>query len=824
MAMAEGAQFFDDAAAAASLLTTYRPRPGLYDEMMDADGNIRPHWHRLIQSIGQLGADELRGRFERADRYLKRSGVFHRLYDEDPRTERPWPLSHLPLVVSAGDWDTIRAGVLQRAGLLEAVLSDIYGEGRCVREGKLPALLIAGSPEFLRPLHGVPSAGGRHISLYAADVGRDAAGRWWVIRDRTQAPSGMGYALENRIAVSRALGDLYRAYEIERLAPFFEAFRTRLAAYRQPGDAGICLLTPGPLNEAYFEHAYLARYLGFRLVEGQDLMVRRDRVYLRTIAGEAPVNALWRRIDADFADPIELNTGSSLGVPGLTQAVRAGNLVCANALGSGLAEAPALMSFLPALASHVLGEPLAMPNVATWWCGQPAERQFVLENIDRLVMLPALSPAGPGAFTRGSLPGAETEPQRRAALRADILRRGMDYAGQEPVALSTVPVWANGQLEPRPFVLRVYAAATAEGWTIMPGGLALVGGSADARSVTFQQGARSADVWVMGDRPIEPVTLLPAPESIAVRRGDGALPSRVADNLFWLARYTERAEMTLRLIRALAGRLTERDGWQRPDSAALLDLLFKWGATASPSGTGPLGIVASALFGHDRPGTVVNLIGAARGAMSVIRDRIPPDAWRALEDVGEQLRTAAADDPSESAIVDAAGAALRIMAAATALEVESMDRLSGWHFLQLGARIERGIATCRITRQLAGADAVTDSLEALLELTDSHTTYRIRYPVAARLPVIDLVLLDESNPRSLAFSLQRIDGHARLLDDSPAGGTPSPAAQLASALVSAVAELQPETCDPSTLIGIENQLMRLSGVFAESYFNHRRPA
>ena len=347
------------------LLSGYRPLPGIFDEMVDREGRVRAHWQPLLAMLARLGPSEIGRRFAAADRHLRDSGVFYRVYEDASGAERPWPLSHLPLLIDAAEWQALKAGLVQRAELLEAVLADAYGPANLVREGRLPAVVIAGNPEFLRPLVGVAPAGGAHLRFYAVDVGRSPDGHWWVLGDRTQAPSGAGYALENRLALSRAMPEVYRGLKVERLAPFFQAFQAELSTLNRQDDSRVCVLTPGPMNETYFEHAYLARYLGFLLVEGEDLTVREDGVFIRTVSGLKRAEVLVRRLDADFADPLELNARSRLGVPGLVQAVRDGTVVIANALGSGVVEARALLSFLPALAPTVLGSDLMLPNVAT---------------------------------------------------------------------------------------------------------------------------------------------------------------------------------------------------------------------------------------------------------------------------------------------------------------------------------------------------------------------------------------------------------------------------------------------------------------------------
>jgi uncharacterized circularly permuted ATP-grasp superfamily protein len=335
----------------------YRPLPGVFDEMMDGDGRVRAHWRPFLGMLAALGADEINRRFAAADRYLRGSGVFYRVYEDAAGIERPWPLSHVPLIIEPAEWCELEAGLIERAALLEAVLADAYGPSLLSRDGRLPAALIAGNPEFLRPLVGVAPPGGSHLRFYAVDIGRGADGRWWVLGDRAQAPSGAGYAIENRLALSRAIPDIYRSTRVERVAAFFQAFQAELAALSRQDDAHICLLTPGPMSETYFEHAYLARYLGFLLVEGEDLSVRDDGVFVRTVSGLQRTEVLLRRVDADFADPLELNAASRLGAPGLLQAVRDRKIVIVNALGAGLVEARAMLAFLPALGRYRTSRP-----------------------------------------------------------------------------------------------------------------------------------------------------------------------------------------------------------------------------------------------------------------------------------------------------------------------------------------------------------------------------------------------------------------------------------------------------------------------------------
>ncbi len=812
-----------EAEAVDALLAGYQPLPGVHDELVDAEGRPRAHWHALLAALAEMGVEEVERRFQAADRHLYRSGVFYRVYDDPNGGERPWPISHLPLVLDGAEWRAIERGIIQRAQLLESVLSDIYGAGNLVRAGALPAAAIVGSPDFLRPLVGVDPHGGSFLRIYAVDIGRGPDGRWWVISDRTQSPSGAGYALENRIAISRALPDLSRSLNVVRLAGFFEAMRAGLTRLDRSGEGRVGLLTPGPLNETYFEHAYLARYLGFVLLEGEDLTVRDNLVYVRTVAGLKRVDVLLRRLDSDYADPLELNPRSRLGVPGLVQAIRSGGVAVANAIGAGVVEAPALMGFMPRLGQRVLGEDLLLPNVATWWCGQEAERARVLAGLDDLVISPAFQRSLPGLLDKGSAIGADLRNDGRARLEAAIHARGVDFVGQEAARLSTMPVWHKGRLEPRPFILRIFAAATETGWKVMPGGFCRVSDSLDARAVSMQGGGRSADVWVLDDAPVEPTTLLPAVDRVEIKRQTGPLPSRAADNFFWLGRYVERAEMTLRLLRTLVGRMSSSAEGGGSSLAMLMALLQSWGAVPEDLGrVRPARHALAALTRRDLPGAVPNLIESARHAASVIRDRLSPDAWRTLADlvvlVGKPLSAAEPDT------YERADRALRALAAFSGLASENMNRLAGWRFLDLGRRIERAIATCRFARALVGEAPTAGMLDVLLELCDSQITYRSRYVmVESRAPVLDLVLLEPVNPRSLAFQIDAIMAHLDQLPGHLGDEPPPPEERLAARLAASMKAFDAVEFDDARLREIEGHLMELSNEVAERYFIHRLP-
>jgi uncharacterized circularly permuted ATP-grasp superfamily protein/uncharacterized alpha-E superfamily protein len=797
--------------------------PRNFDEMVDRDGNVRAHWRPFLQMLAALGPDEVNRLFAAADRHLRDSGVFYRVYEDPAGVTRSWPLSHVPLIIDAGEWQELKAGLIQRAELLEAILDDLYGPAKLVSDGRLPAAVVAGNPEFLRPLVGVEPPGGAHLRVYAVDVGRSPDGRWWVLGVRTQAPSGAGYALENRLALSRAMPDIYRALRVERVAPFFQAFQMELSALNRRDDSRVCLLTPGPLNETYFEHAYLARYLGFLLVEGEDLTVRHDGVFVRTVSGLKRAEVLVRRLDADFADPLELSARSRLGVPGLVQAIRDGNVVLANSLGSGLVEARAMLSFLPALAPALLGSELALPNVATWWLGDPNARATVLERLDELVIASAFAGELPAHIQRQSVLGKELDAQARNALIEEIGRRGVDFVAQEAVTLSTTPVWENGQLVPRPFILRLMLARAGDGWQVMPGGFVRVADHADARAISLQEGDRTSDAWVLSDKPVAEVTLLPTADRIAITRSTGPLPSRAAANLFWLARYIERAEATLRLARALINRATENDEATSFVTARIISLLGVWESVPNEMlNMKPALVAATALQQRGLAGALPNLVGAAQSAASVIRDRFSPDAWHALTELAELINTPFEQGPSESAIFERVNGALRIIASFSGLAQENMVQIASWRFLELGRRLERAVATSRFVRRFAFDGDLQSMLDCLLELTDSQITYRLRYVmVAARGPVVDLVALDPNNPRSVVYQLARIETHLATLPKRGDDSRLSPPEQIATTLASRMRTAEAAEIDEQFLIEVEAALMKLSDAVTANYFTTR---
>jgi len=794
---------------ARTLLSIYPKSTGRFDEMLAAEGVVRPHWESFFTHLDGASPEQMRHRQAFVQRRIQENGVTYNVYADPKGTDRPWELDPLPLIIPAQEWRELAAAVAQRATLLNRVLADLYGPQDLLASGLLPPALVYGHSDYLWPCRHVRQPGDTYLHFLAVDLARSPDGRWWAIADRTQAPSGAGYALENRLIVSRVFPDLFRDLKVEHLAGFFRSLQESLAHYA-PGDSQgepplIVLLTPGPYNETYFEHAYLARYLGFPLVEGQDLTVRGETVFLKTLTGLKRVHAILRRQDDAFCDPLELRGDSALGVPGLLQAVRAGRVLVANALGSGLVESGALLGFLPAISEHLLGESLKMPSIATWWCGEGPALEYACEHLDELVIKSAFPGRRIDPVFGADLKAAERE-QVKARLKADP----QSYVAQELVELSQAPTWSRiheRRLLARPVGLRVYAVATPQGYQVMPGGLARVASGPATRVISMQRGGASKDVWVLSDEPVSTFSLLKP--SIGVRdvvRGGRSLSSRVVENLFWLGRYSERCDHTSRFLRMALGRLIDAGGEPGPalhSALAVGDVLGllpprEGEEEGKPEGKGkgrvaplfePLSQrLVRAVFDESWGPGVAASLRRLQWSATQVRERLSLDHWHAINRLNRDMQETRESRPEPGETLAFLDQTLLSCASLAGFTMDNMTRDEGWRFHVVGRRLERlhFLATAVahfLTMEGPERAQGQGGLEWLLELADSTITYRSRYLSQPELlPVIDLLVLDEDNPHSIAFQAQVVGRYlARLqreLRQDEEGGTDGPVADL----------------------------------------------
>lgn len=758
------------------LLGGYTSPTGVFDEFFRAPDHPRAYVQQFIENIERLGRSELTRRWQQSERLLVENGITYNAHDDPGGRVRPWRLDGFPLLLPQREWDELAAGLRQRAVLLDIVLKDIYGPQTLLKQGLLPPELIFSHSGFHRPLHGQSPPGGLFLHHYAADLARSPDGRWWVAADRTEDPGGAGYALENRIVLSRVLPEAFHDCEVQRLASYFISLRDHLR-YLVPHRENpfIVLLTAGPGTSNFFEDIYLARYLGFTLVQGDDLGVRDDRVVLKTLGGLTPVDVIVRRVESHLCDPLDLVGDSVYGVAGLLQAVRKGTVVVANALGSGLVQSPAFMAFLAPLCRALFGEDLKIPSVATWWCGGARERDHVISNLDRLVVRDAFLKR-----RKDPIRPSELTSKDRQQLVAAIQARPHHFVGQEIVQRSCAPVWVNGRCEPWSVALRTFLVAGTNGYDIMPGGLARVARTPEPLDVAISAGEGSKDAWILADEEVRPVSLLrQKSERVELRRSGSELPSRVADNLYWLGRHVARADGAARLLRTLIGRLaTESDSTEVPERYLLLRCAAAIGQIdyrlLSDDESPIESTLPNMVLDESRPSSLRSQLATMQRTAWTVRDRLSFDAWRIITRLAGDFPEADGGPLGFAELLPRLNRTVIDLASFSGLVADSMTRSQGWRFLDIGRRLEHAQ---HITRLLSAAspDLGRDEasvLEALLDACDSLMTYRSRYLANLQSPaVLDLLLTDESNPRSIAFQLDTLVRHIDNLprDDRQAG-------------------------------------------------------
>lgn len=817
-----------------ALLSTYPRKLSGYDEMLDSAGQVRPHWYALFQQLAGEEPEVVRQRINTVQRQVRENGVTYHVYADPRGSQRPWSLDVLPFIIARDEWQAIEQAVIQRVSLLNHIMIDVYGPQTLMSEGLLPAGLIYGNSGFLRPCHGIAPQDGIALHTYAADLARGPDGRWQVVTDRTQAPSGAAYALENRQIISRAFPDLFRELKIKDLDAFFATLRDSLDYWgRRCAESGtplkssepplMVLLTPGPYNETYYEQSYLARHLGFPLVEGSDLTVRDGMVWMKTLSGLQRVHVILRRLDDDYCDPLELRSDSSIGVVGLTEAVRRGNVLIANNLGANVLESGALYGFLPQLCQRVMGQALLMPSIDTWWCGQPDALEQSIQQFDQLVIKPSFP-----QLRQAPTFGSDLNPEQRAAFIAKMRLRPQNYVAQRVLQMSTTPICSTDAgsaagIHSANVGLRVFACATPNGYQIMPGGLARVASGMDARIINMQRGNASKDVWVPSRGKTTPQNLLHhATTSAELSRGDTHLSSRVVDNFFWFGRYLERCENIVRLTRTtLENRLHATD---EPHGAEWLSLsklcqstglINLWQSDGTPT---PLTMLSpeqieSALITSVVKANTPGFASYLRDLFGVafhLRERLSLDNWRKLNQMIQQVDNAVQHPLLADALILLDDAATSIMTL-TGFALDGMTRDLGWRFLSIGRWIER-LQFLTNNLQVALAMPTHGQLDWLLELADSSVTYRSRYMAKPEwLPILDLLILDETNPRSIIFQLK---GLRKYLYHLPS----SYSIEVLIPVLDALRNLQPQTDlhhDSAPLLALLAQIKQASYTISE---------
>ena len=780
-----------------------------FDELQSADSP----WHNFFDLLGQIELDELDRRTQSLARQVRENGITYNVYANQGNPQRPWSLDLFPLLITPENWQKIETGIKQRASLLERIMADVYGPQHLIKEALIPPALVHGHPDYLRAMHGVLPVGGTHLHIAAFDLARSPDGQWSVVAQRTQAPSGLGYLLENRLLISRQFPQAFESMRIQRLAATYRVWVESLKAHCPEGShARVALLTPGPYNETYFEHTYLARYLGLTLVEGHDLTVRDEKVYLRTLRGLEPVHVIIKRVDDSYLDPLELRPDSTLGVPGLLQAVRAGNVVLANSPGSAFLESPAILGFLPALSKKLLGESLQLPGIDTWWCGERAALSSMLPQIEHMVIKPTYAKSGiHGAFD-ATLARSLSQAQRDE-WAGRITRQPELYTLQTYAPLSQIPTWksASEGIAMRSVMLRVFALRDGKGqdahaWRVLPGGLARLTG-VNAEIASMQRGGSSADVWVQTTADVDRSSLLPKYNAASsFKHQDRMVTSRAGENLYWLGRYTERSENIVRLVRLCIEALNS----ETPASPSLWTWLQ---VMARREGLVPEGLPSTEASTESKTSAHANgrrrvferalIVGldqdphctsvgfnlrALQQAASSLRERLSSEHWNAIVNCVNQFSAdcSQAGMPGKfSAVqaIQALDAASSALAGITGGQTDRMTRDDGWQLLSIGRHIERlGFLSSALDlavevgafknthNEPENTEDNTSHFAALLSLFDSTITFHAQYPQSRDLaPLINLLVQDDENPRSLAWVARTLRGRLSKLANTPMG-------------------------------------------------------
>ncbi|MDO9394829.1 MAG: circularly permuted type 2 ATP-grasp protein [Methylotenera sp.] len=752
----------------------YTPEANIIDEMLDSTGKVRPHWEHFIQSLQKLGHDEIGLRQNEILKLLRENGVTYNVYGDPDGSSRPWQLDPVPLLIENEEWTNIETGLLERAELLNLILADLYGPRELIQKGLLPVDLLFNHSGFLRACDKVKIPGKHQLVLYAADLARGPDNRMWVIGDRTQAPSGAGYALENRLAMSRVFPNVFRDSRVQRLDGFFQSLRNALQqiAPQNADTPRVVVLTPGPFNETFFEHAYLASHLGYPLVQGDDLTVRDGFVWLKSLNGLQRVDVIMRRVDDSFCDPLELREDSRLGVPGLLEVARRGNVTIANPLGSGVLESPGLLPFLPKIAEHFLGKQLRLPSAATWWCGQAKELNYVLSNLHKLVIK---------HICRGSMTsvfGHLLSQQQIIGLRDRIRSNPALFVGQAHESFSTAPSFVAGHLEPRQALLRCFLVAQGQGYSLMPGSLTRSAAQQGNVPVSNQMGAISKDTWVIGGQNPNQANTIETPHSkLLASNYTSTLSSRVAENLFWVGRYAERTEGSIRLLRTTVKKLYINPDINNPYYKNSLYAVLRGLTNITNTYPGflnkesdsllktPDSELLSLMLDEEKVGSIANNQRSLIQAGYSVRNLWSSDTWRVMDEIKCHLeRSQQLTESTLWNIQEHMDRLITALSAFSGLIMESMTRGNGWLFLDMGRRLERALLlisllrSCFSTAQAEGTELLL--MESLLDTSDNLICYRQHYRNSIELPsFIELLMLDKNNPRSLAYQFNRIQEH-----------------------------------------------------------------
>ncbi|UAM99410.1 circularly permuted type 2 ATP-grasp protein [Polaribacter litorisediminis] len=745
-----------------------------YDEVLKSDMSINPNWTKLLTNFAQIGADDLAEKQNQIDWLLAENGVTYNVYNDPKGLNRPWNLNIIPFIIEQKEWKGIEKGLQQRAELLNLILTDIYGKRELIKNKIVPPEIIYAHRGFLRNCDQIKYNTSKNLLIHSADLARGPDGRMWVVNDRSEAPSGMGYALENRFSIRRTVPNLFNHINVEQPSSYFKDFHQLLidAATNSKENPTIVILTPGPHNETYFEHAYLSSFLGYPLVKGYDLIVRDNKVFLKTLKGLIQVDVVLRRVDGAYTDPLELKGDSYLGVAGLLNVVRKQNVSILNPIGSGVLENPGLIPFMNSICKYFLKEDLILPQIASWWCGQEKERNFVLENLEKFVVKPI------DRTNREHIYFCEVMSKKElTALKKQILSRPYHYVAQEKISFSTAPNFHNNSLEPRKVVCRTFSVAKKDAYSVMPGGLVRVASEKEELRVSNQRGGTSKDFWITNSDSQEQSynkRFHWHPSTSNSFSSIENLPSNIAENLFWSGRYLARTLVTARYTRMVLNKMVDVQFSKLDADAKSLDILFQsitHLTSVFPGFTGenkkkalkdPLTEISIILFDNNKVGSLANSISSFSNSYYSLRNLWSKDMWRVFESMRKEWNDFKPENRKKiKSLVKLLDSIITKLIAFIGLIEESILVEQGLLLYFIGLQMEFSMMTIDKSRALLVVkheeDVEYEILESLLDSHESLNIYRYSFKSYLNLEnTINLILLDKSYARSLKYQLNRI--------------------------------------------------------------------
>lgn len=743
-----------------------------YDEVLKSDMSINPNWQKLLENLTHLGNDNLREKQNEINWLLEENGVTYNVYNDPEGMHRSWRLNIVPFLIHQNEWQTIERGLIQRAELLNLILKDIYGKRELITNGIVPQEVVFAHRGFLRQCDQIQYKTSKQLLIHSADLARGPDGRMWVVNDRTQAPSGMGYALENRYSLSRMMPNLFKGINVIQPTHFYNELNQMLldAAPYNTNNPSIVILTPGPLNETYFDHAYMASFLGYPLVTGNDLVVRNGKLWMKTLKALKQVDVVLKRVDDAFMDPLELREDSYLGVAGLLDVVRNKQVSIVNPIGAGVLENSGLIPFMNGICNYFLNEDLILPQIASWWCGQEKERNHVLNNVKEFVVKRIDRSNREHIYFCEFLDDVALN-----NLKNEILLKPYKFVAQEKISFSTAPDFQNAALEPRKVMCRTFAVAKKESYSIMPGGLVRVAAERENLFVSNQRGGVSKDFWIISDEFQNSIQNYSWDNSCKLSFSDvNDLPSNTAENLYWSGRYLGRAITTARYLRMVLNRMNDEQ--YNNESAESISLVYLYKSITNITSTfpgfvgkhsdktlqDPLLEIISLLLDEDRLGGFAQTMFSFDHSYYSLRSLWSKDMWRVFDGIKKLwTKFKAIENYTVADLTKFLDRIITRLIAFMGLIEESILVSQGLLLYFIGLQTEQAMMNIAKLRTLLvfnyDEQLQYEILESFLTSNESLNIYRYSYRSYLSIEnVIQLMVLNTEYAKSLAYQLRRI--------------------------------------------------------------------